>query len=480
MSLDCTHPTPVRSRPSSRPPLTALLGAALLAMSACAGGAADNKDDYVGDGSFGTPGEAVPDDAGLAAADAPSPMDAALPQAEGVRLRVHQGVFNLPHARFCHDPDYVVDDPTTLPDETNAGPRAPVPLAFNDGGSVAFGETTGYVKLGAMSAGAITVYRAPNPDAGTGVYGDAALPAPLDAGTSNLDAALDAEAGTTTPELPEVDAGGPCDPNSLEAVLPLPVTGSWLYPEAAKDAGIDLDKLGIVSAAQDGDTLTLFGSGLSLDPAELARRRAAARQAVLAAQPTETLAAEAEARRQVLALESVYGTRFLLARGAIPEPNSFALSLAHLVPDVPSAPQQTKNPADAGSGALRLCVTVDMKESEPLDGGVARFEFRQVAAVGTRFDPRASYSFRLFAESDYQPGMGTCATTSLKPVAKLDVDAGTFGADQSYTLVATGAVVPANACTSVNATKLVRQDCARAVDGLNAHIQIVPNELRAP
>jgi hypothetical protein len=477
MSLDCTHPGPVRSRLSSRPRLTTLLGLACALLGACADGTGNGIDDYLGDGSFGSPKDPVPKEAGEAEDAAVSTMDAMVPPAEGVRLRVHQGVFNLPYARFCYDPDYVIDDPATRVDETSAGPDTPRLLAFNDGGSVTFGETTSYVKLGAMLSGAITVHRAPGPDAGG--TGDAGVPTSVDAGLSRADASVDAGALAPPQDLPAVDAGGPCDPGSLEAVLPLPVTSAWLYPEANRDAGVDLDKLGVVREAKEGDTLTLFGSGLALDAAELERRRAAARQSYLAGDPTDTIGAEEEARRQVLALESVYGTRFLFAPGLPPEPSGFAISLAHLVPDVPSAAQQSKTP-DAGSGALRLCVTVDMKESEPRDGGVARFEFRQVAPVGTNFDPRASYSFRLFAESDYQAGRGSCATTSLKPVAKLDVDAGAFSADRSYTLVASGAVAPANTCTSVNATKLVRQDCARAVDALNAQIQIVPNELPTP
>jgi hypothetical protein len=234
----------------------------------------------------------------------------------------------------------------------------------------------------------------------------------------------------------------------------------------------------VVSAAKGGDPLTLFGSGLSLDPAELSRRATAAGQAYLAAHPGDTAGAEAESRRQVLLLEGLYGSRFLLARGVQPEPERFALSLAHLVPDVPSATQARPAAADTGSGALRLCITVDKKESEPGDGGVARFEFRSVATVGTEFSPSVGYRFRLFAESDYQAGMDSCATTSLKPVARLDVGAGGFQADRSYTLVASGAVTPASTCTSLNATKLIRQDCARSVDALNAQIQIVPNELR--
>jgi hypothetical protein len=477
MSLDCTHPVSVRSRPSSRFRLCLLLGATLV-LSACAGGADEKDNSYLGDGSFGEPADPVRSDAGEAGDALPPTLDAELPQAEGVRLRVHQGVFNLPHARFCYDSDYVIDDPSTLVDETSTGPGAPMPLAFNDGGSVAFGETTGYVKLGAMLSGAITVHRAPSPDAGA--ISDAGAPTPMDAAASpSPDAAAGADALVPAQDIPAVDGGGPCDPGSLEAVLPLPVTSAWLQPDAGNDAGVDLDKLGIVREAKEGDTLTLFGSGLSLDPAELARRRAAARQSHLVLNPSDTAGAEAEARRQVLALESLYGIRFLLAHGLAPEPNGFAISLAHLVPDVPPTAQQIKTP-DAGSGALRLCVTVDMKESEPRDGGVARFDFRQVAPVGTNFDPRASYSFRLFAESDYQAGRGSCATTSLKPVAKLDVDAGVFSADRSYTLVASGAVAPANTCTSVNTTKLVRQDCARAVDALQAQIQIVPNELPSP
>ncbi|HEX6241838.1 MAG TPA: hypothetical protein VFZ61_13110, partial [Polyangiales bacterium] len=126
---------------------------------------------------------------------------------------------------------------------------------------------------------------------------------------------------------------------------------------------------------------------------------------------------------------------------------------------------------------LQLCVTVGQKESEAGDGGVPRLEFRSVQLLGTQFEPSASYRFRLFAAADYQQGASSCATSSLKPIARLDVDAGTFEANRSYTLVASGAVAPASTCTTVNSSSLIRQTCALSVDRLNAQIQIVPNDL---
>jgi hypothetical protein len=476
----------------------AALGLALgCSLGACADGFGDDYGSgaFVGDGSLGTPGAPIRDDAGTPDASDATATDTGF-TGEGVRLRVHQGVLNLAHAQICHDPDLQLDDPNTDADESANGPLLPVALPLSDAGSVGFGETTDYVLLPAMATGAITIHRASAPDAGTapdaGAATDAAAPAVQDAGVAS-DASLDAAArdAAAASDASGPDAASPCDLASLEAVLPLPTTSAWFAPEQSPDAAVDLERLGFITTAADGDSLTLFGSGLALDAAELARRSAAARQAYLAMDPDDPEGAEAEGRSHVRSLESSYGARFLLARGVAPAADRFALSLAHLVPDVPSTP--TVKPGsdagtyagdagtgmDAGSGALHLCVTVDQKESEPGDGGLARFEFRSVSGLGNQFDPHASYRFRLFVEAEYQQGQSSCATTSLRPVARLDVDAGTFEPNRSYTLIATGAVAPASVCTSVNSSSLIRQTCARPVDALNAQLQYVPNELPA-
>lgn len=459
---------------------------------------------YIGDGTFGSspPEQDAGDDDGSVSDD----PDAEGPGSGMVQLRLFNGVLNLPAARFCHDPDYRADDPYTAEDEGDSGPLPPRLLLDRelDGGSLSLGVAAGYFELPAAAQGAIMVHRAPlPPDAGS------------DGGASygGLEAGAGRDAGPTDAAV--VD---PCDPSSLESVLPLPLTAAWLEPPrppdtvtdgGASDGGMDggasdagfrdagLSEAGPMDASYadvqptapsqrgfattlSGDLpLMLFGSGRSLDPKELATRRQRAREEYLIRRPGDDAGAEAAGRARVAWLESAVGPRFLLSRVPAPRGRPLELSLVHLVPDVPLVPLgvDAGAPTDQVSGPLHLCITIGTVESEPPDGGTARHEFRNVSPLGS-YGPGTDYRFRLFVEADFarQPN---CGETSLKPVAERLVPKGDFVAGRSYTLVVWGARSAVDLCTAFPNDTVVRPGCARPAETLNARIDVLENELPA-
>jgi hypothetical protein len=447
------------------------VSAALLlsALCACSDGAGAKLSGYLGDGSFGT-GYQEPDAAGGDTDTGDAPPDDGGFEGTRVRLRVLQGVINLRAAYLCHDPDYDVD-------AAEAGEEPPVELSLElgDAGALQPGDLTAYASLPGMTRGAITVHRAPNLDGGgDGAVWDGAAP------DASSDAALDGPAPDG-----DMDAARPqrCDPASLEAILPLPLPNCWVdlaredidastADGAVPEAGPTAEARGFVATASGGDTLTLFGSGLLLQSAELKSRIDGQRQRYLEENPGDTDGADAWARRQERILEATYGPRFLLSRAVQARtPGRFALLFSHLIPDVP----QLQGRADAGSGALHLCVTTGTMEGGELSDAGAGFEFRNYSRLSDDLDPAQAYRFRVFIQAEYEQEQKTCATTSLKPVAELLVDAGTFAAGSSYSLVAWGARFPESICTTSTPGTLVRPGCELANNALRARLQIIDN-----
>jgi hypothetical protein len=458
-----------------------LLGCLVALACACSEGDRKRGNEYLGDGSFGSaPPEIYPE--GGPPDGESGDLDAG--GANGnVSLRVFHGVLNLPGVRFCFDPDFQPDDPHTPENEADAGPDPAVEIVNDqlDGGVLPLGIPAGYFTLEmARREGAITVHRAPLPADGGADSGG--TNAPTDGGRGG-----DASAGDA--------AVGPCDPATLEAVLPIPLTPGWFEPPrpvgdagaagqggsgdaGASDAGfVSLERRGLVPTLSGDMPLTLFGSGRSLDPQRLMERRNAARDAHLMRDPGDDAGAETAGRAAVAWLESALGPRFLLTRGVVPatKNTSFGLTLVHLIPDVfPSIDGGV--PADTGSGTLHVCVRIDTFESDLADGGITRVDFRN----SLTFDPlapTARYVFRLFVEADFVRTQATCGVTSLKPVAELTVELGRFKPGQSYTLVAWGARSPSDLCTAYPNDAVVRPGCAHPADELNAVIELLTNDL---
>jgi len=440
------------------------------ALALCMGGCSD-RDEGTGaalkDASFGRPAQPF-EDASATPDAAQNPRDAGPGEGTLVTLRVFPGVVNLPASYLCHDPDYVLDDPDTLQDETAPGPVPATELPLLDGGVAALGVPTAYVQLAPLTSGAITVHRLPSLDGGREAGpSDAALAGdaePMDG------AALDGSDGAA--EAPPAR----CTPDSLEAVMPLTPDLGWLGPPLDPDAGGDSDAAaradrGFVAQAAGGDILTLFGSGFALDAAELTRRQNAQYDSVLQASGDMAQAAAA-GRRARQRLEANYGLRFLMSRAGSAAAGRVALSLSHLVPDVPAVPVGQAAP-ETGSGALHLCMTVGGMEVADTFNGPQGFEFRNFTPIGSDLDPAVTYRFRLFVQADFPTGPNACATTSLKPVAELQLDPAHFAAGGSYTLVAWGALSSDSICTGT--TPLVRPSCARPADMLRPRIDVLEN-----
>lgn len=401
-----------------------------------------------------------------AAAD---PLDAGPSGGARVRLRVFQGIVNLPGSYLCHDPDYTVDLPETQVDESDAGASPPVELPLLDGGLLQLGVASSYTELAPLLQGAITVHRVPLSDGGS---------AAVEAGSLNDGEAPDG--GDSMVESPPAR----CASDSLEALMPLPAELRWISAPGDADAGASADggivdaggdagrrERGFVATAAGGDTLTLYGSGFALDAVELARREKAQVDAVFAQTGNGDMAAAA-GRRKKHQLEASYGPRFLLSRAGAADVGSFALSFSHLIPDVPAVPVGQSAP-DTGSGALHLCMTVaGVEDAEAFDGSQG-FEFRNFTAISSELLPAVSYRFRVFVQADFPAGPSACATTSLKPVAELLVDGTRFVAGGSYTLVAWGALASEAICTG--ATPLVRAGCSLASEKLRPQLDILDN-----
>ena len=457
--------------------LAASLVAALCVWAAaCASGDDMAFNAYQGDASFGRPAQPFQDAATLFDASA-GPLDSG-PTGAQVRLRVFSGIVNLGPSYLCHDPDYVADRPDTDLDESNPGPATASELALLDGGVVELGGATVYAELAPLLTGALTVHRSPPPDGGSdaGITTDSSV---------SVDSGGDAAGGDGA----VADADAPparCSIDSLEAVLPLPTPSDWITAQRAdRDAGSDgnLDdggtgdaganeQRGFIPTALGGDTLTLFGSGFALDAAEVARRQKTQHDAVLLRGGSEAEAQAAAVRLKQL-LEASYGPRFLLSRAGAASPDRFALHFSHLIPDVPAIAVGEPAPPDTGSGALHLCMTVGgMEKGDSLNGSQG-FAFRNYASVASDLEPALSYRFRMFVQADFPQGSSACATTSLKPVVELVVDAARFQAGGSYTLIAWGAISSDSLCTG--ATPLVRASCARPSDQLRPRLELIDN-----
>lgn len=440
---------------------------------ACSGSEGRRGTEWLGDAAFGSPPPNFRPDGGDGSdngdLDAESPND-------NVKLRVFHGVLNVPGVRFCFDPDYRVDDPYTDQNEADPGAEPPVPILADlvDGGVLPLGADAGYVMLSLPSAlGAITVHRA-TPPSNAGADGGSNN-APSDAGReAGADAAID-----------------PCDPASIETVLPLPMPATWLDPPrpagdagsasgdasgGPSDAGLTSpERRGLLTTLSGDVPLTLFGSGRSLDPQRLMDRRAAARDAFLVRNPGDPAGAEGAGRAAVAWLESSLGPRFYLTRGVVPvnKNTTFGLTLVHLIPDV-FASVDGGVPSDTMSGALHVCVRINTLEWDIAGGGITRVDFRNSLSFDP-LDPGARYVFRLFVEADFVRTMATCGVTSLKPVAELALPGGYFEAGGSYTLVAWGARSASDLCTAFPSDSVVRPGCAGPSSNLNAQILVFDN-----
>jgi hypothetical protein len=166
---------------------------------------------------------------------------------------------------------------------------------------------------------------------------------------------------------------------------------------------------------------------------------------------------------------------FVIAKvgSEFPDPGAFALHVAHLVHDVPSA--QPNRP-----GALRLCVTEGTVERSVLPGRDSEgVPFRMRARLGQSFAAPLAYRFRFFARDAFDAENKGCATTSLAPVAQLEVDKGTFEAGGSYTLAVMGALSPEGLCFPKEQPPLVQPGCTgRDPSSLVASVQVIDDFAR--
>jgi hypothetical protein len=381
-----------------------------------------------------------------------------------VTVRLVHGLANVDELVVCYDPDYVADALDTPLDETDNGPSAPVELPLTG----SFAGDAAYVDIHAEAHGALTFHRrvAPSSEADAGVSeldagappagdGDGDSAWPHDAG---VDAGASHDAGTLADIWPAPVDG--CDPHTMEALMPLPFTASWLNPVTPPD----LPAHGVVSTLDTGDTVTLLASGFALNPDELAERSAEASAAYLKAHPGDVEGAYQAGHATGAALEAAYGPRVVPARTAVP-PGQFALSFAHLVPDVPS---------DEGpSGALKLCVTVDDVEQSALPAHNGGYPFRMRSEIATTFEAKNTITFRAFVAELLDDEAKDCASTSLAPLAQLTVQASELSSDHSYTLVALGAVAPDALCNASVGGSLPRPSCNAGATALRQRMMLI-------
>jgi hypothetical protein len=369
------------------------------------------------DGSFGTGAGNYPHDAGMdgAARD----MDAASSGGGPlVNVRFLHAIPNTGALLVCHDPD-------------GRGPIAASTL-----GNAAqvlraeFGTRSAMLRVSALTSGVLTLQRTYADDAG------------VDAGSAD---------------------GGredPCAEGTREATIPLPITGQWVAPRSPLTQS-DLAALELLpTLASDAPSITLFGTGVALEPSEVDRLASAARAAANDDEAAESLEREA--------LAAAFGTRALIQVDPQPDQvDAFSLSVLHAVPDVPPS---AATPANTTVGAVRLCLTAANLDRGALPRAPAPgIPFRVRTELGADFDPRLSYEFRAYAQADFDAREQDCATTSLSPIARGSY--GNFVAGHAYTLALIGAVAPSALC-SVDRSPLVRASCSPLAAELAARIEV--------
>ncbi|MFT3921416.1 MAG: hypothetical protein QM778_02655 [Myxococcales bacterium] len=318
------------------------------------------------------------------------------------------------------------------------------------------------VALPVLTSGTLTLHARPSqsPDGGVPV-GDAGH---ADGGTS-LDAGLTA---------------ADCARHTRLAALRLGVNPSPTSPAVdgglSADAGVDPEKTTLIGPGP----LMLIASGLALDEKRLATRFDEERTAYLGAHPGDTSGAEQKAREVVAGIESAIGPQLRIeppVTESIPS-DAFRISVSQLSPDVSGSMSMV------GPGGVRVCVTagslVNPVQPPLRADGIA---FRDTQTLAPLFKPLQSgsnYRIRVFASTKFeQPNMlnsGTaqdCATTSLTPLADLNVAGKSFVGGRPYSLLLTGAVALSAVCAPVDDRSVVRAGCPGKPDDLVAKLQLL-------
>jgi hypothetical protein len=412
------------------------LSARLLSLGIALGASACESSDLAregpADGSFGSDNR-YPSDASLDGGTAPR-LDAGLSVPAMVRVRFTHGIPNSGALSVCHDPDGPGPMRATLLREETRTLRAE------------FGAQSATITVPAIESGELTLQR------------EARTPA----SDSNFDGGA-GDGGATTP----LD---PCDPATREATISLPITGRWLDPrEPARGDALLANELS--SKLAGAAAFTLLGSGFGLNPSTLERREKLAYDSYLQANPGAADNALDAGRVERAGLEAAFGPRALIEREPQPgDAQRFSLSVFHAVADV--------LPLDAALierqvGAVRLCVTAGTRESSALPKAPAEaIPFRVRKLVGSDFDPKLPYEFRVFAQRDLDAPKQDCPTTGLMPIARSSWSS--FEAGKSYTLAVVGAIAPSALC-SANDVSLARASCQRPASELAARIQLLEN-----
>jgi hypothetical protein len=404
-----------------------VLGTALLSLLAC-GDADSFVDEARGDGgAFGVGVDGYPRDGGLDAGLVRG--DAGVSAGPSVRVQFLNAIPNTGALLVCHDPD-------------GAGPMSASVLREDTQQLRAdYGTRSNSLLLPALATGALTLQR--DPTRGPVPERDAGAP----------------------------DAGPPPDPCSVElreATIPLPITGAWLSPGAAlSDARFrELDLLPGLGGAS---AVTLLGSGIALNPLEVERRAARARDTFLSMHPGDSAGAEDAAALERKSLDAAFGPRALVQPDrSQASASTFTLSVFHGSPDVSPADSAL---ADRQIGAVRLCVTAASRDSNVLPTPpAAGIPFRVRTRVGDTFEARLPYDFRVFAEGAFDAKNQDCSTTSLLPLARASF--ASFEPGKAYTLALVGAVSPLALC-SANDVSIARASCSRPASELGAKLELL-------
>lgn len=409
--------------------LLALLS--LLWLSACSSeDSAAGSDD---DGTFGTAPTGRGSDAGIDGAVSTFDASAAL-DADAVRVRFVHGSVNLGTLTVCHDPDGPGPRPATMLADNINVLRAD--FAGSSNTDVAVSSET--IALPALRSGVLTLQREPQPALSDGG---------IDAGAFLADAGAPAD---------------PCSETTREATIPLPITREWLDPTLQLSDQNARDDLELPRSLSGAPSVTLLGSGLALKPQALDALASDAQNAYLAQHPGDTQGAEAAARDVRAQREAALGARALIETDLQPDSAQvFSLSTFHAIPDVPANGMS----ADQGVGAVRVCVRAGDREEPRTPVAVVPYRLR--VGLGTAFDPKLEYTFRIFAQGEFDAQNKDCSTTGLTPIAKATLR--DFQPGRAYTLVFVGAIAPVKLCTASAA--LWRTGCPRPATDLAARIQ---------
>ncbi|MDB4973688.1 MAG: hypothetical protein JWN48_2029 [Myxococcaceae bacterium] len=424
-----TRSTPPPNRSSGRPRAWASRLVLAWACVASACGSDDATGTLHPDGAFGSPADPSRD-AGLDGST--SLPDAGSVSANRVRVRFVHAIPNTGALLVCYDPD-------------GPGPvSADVLRQDTEVLRADYGTRSNTVLVPALSTGELTLQRDPTRSRGA------------DAG---FDGGVLEDGGSPV---------GPCDLGLREATIPLPITGAWLAPSAAVSDD-QLRALDLLPGLNGATALTLFGSGVALNPAEIDRRAASASADWLAAHPGSTQQAAAYGVLERQSLEATFGARALIQPDhSAGQPAMFSLSVFHAIPDVAPADSTL---ADRAIGAVRLCVTAGSRDSgvlpKPPQQGVP---FRVRTLVGDSFEAGLSYEFRVFAQGAFDAKDQDCSTTSLLPLAKASFS--NFMPGHAYTLALFGVVAPVPLC-SANDVSIARASCSRPASELGARIDLL-------